>query len=168
MDERITECWRVDTSAAQPYRAEYLACVAAYLKRLQAESLRRRGEYVTPEKMAADPERYRKAYCAMLGRPLTEYGAYRDIPVKPVEDAYVGEDALCTIRRLRLDVGEGIVVYGMLMLPKEEFRSRTDKDLFVLYQHGGGGTPEVSAALTPLGPLNYNYAPRRIAARGAA
>ena len=166
MDERITNGYREDKTVSQPYRAGYLVCVEKYILKLQDESAQRRAEFITPEKLMADPEKYRQEYYSMLGKPLTEYDKYKDVPVELVEDTYVGEDSLCSIRRLRLDVGEGMIVYGLLFLPKEEFKAQTDKNLFVLYQHGGGGTPEVSASF--YGITNYNYAPRRIVARGAA
>ena len=165
MDECITNGYREDKAVSQPYRAGYLACVEQYLAKLQEESVQKRAEFITPEKLMDDPEKYRRQYCSMLGKPLTEYDKYRDVPVVPVEDTYVGEDSLCSIRRLRLDVGEGMIVYGLLFLPKEEYKAKTDKNLFVLYQHGGGGTPELSASF--YGVTNYSYAPRRIVARGA-
>jgi len=165
MDERITNGYREEREVAHPYRVGYLNSVKGYLQKLRGEADEKREAFVTPEKMAADPDGYRAKYMEMLGRPLTEYDKYKDVPVTLLEDTYVGEDELCTLRRMRLDVGEGLVMYGILYIPKPDIKAQTDKNLFVLYQHGGAGTPEMSGAFQ--GENNYNYAPRRIVARGA-
>ena len=146
---------------AQPYRAAYLDSVKAYLAKLQGEAAEKRAAFVTPEKLAQNPEFYRRAYYEMLGLPMTEYETLKKEPVTCVEDTFLTDDGICEIRRLRLAVHGDYIVYGILFLP----HVRAEDAPFVISQHGGGGTPELCSDFYESN--NYNHQTLRLIERGA-
>lgn len=150
-----------DKAVSQPYRAGYLASVKAYLAAAQAEAAAKRETFITPQKLAENPDFYRRAFYEMLGAPLTDYETHRQTPVRCVEDTPVSCDGECEIRRLRLAVLGDFTMYGILFLPK----NRAPDAPFVISQHGGAGTPELCSDF--FGDTNYNHQTRRLIARGA-
>ncbi|MBQ7983326.1 MAG: prolyl oligopeptidase family serine peptidase, partial [Clostridia bacterium] len=150
-----------DKAVSQPYRAGYLASVKAYLAAAQAEAAAKRETFITPQKLAENPDFYRRAFYEMLGAPLTDYETHRQTPVRCVEDTPVSCDGECEIRRLRLAVLGDFTMYGILFLPK----NRAPDAPFVISQHGGGGTPEVCSDF--YGDNNYNHQTPRLVKRGA-
>lgn len=91
----------------------------------------------------------------MLGVPR-----FHDMPLR-VERKKVGEDDFSEIYRLTLWLMDEIPFYAMLLLPKQMQK----KVPLVVFQHGGGGTPELAADF--YGKNNYNRG-RRVVERGAA
>ena len=150
-----------DAAVSQPYRAGYLESVKQYLAKLQGEAAEKRRAYITPERLAADPASYRRAFYEMLGTPLTEYETLKNISVVCVEDTFVADHELCEIRRMRLAVLGDYTVYGILFLPHE----RAEDAPFLISQHGGAGTPEVCSDF--FGNNNYNHQTMRLVQRGA-
>ena len=150
-----------EKEVSRPYRVGYLESVKGYLARLQGEAAEKRASFITPEKLAANPEHYRRAYYEMLGSPLTEYESLRQIPVTCAEDTLVFDDGVCEIRRMRLAVLGDYTVYGILFLPHD----RAEDAPFVISQHGGGGTPEVCSDF--YGHNNYNHQTPRLVDHGA-
>jgi len=150
-----------DKAVSRPYRVGYLDSVKHYLASLQNEAAEKRASFMTPQRLAQNPECYRRAYYEMLGAPLTEYAALKNEPVTCVEDTVVADTALCEIRRMRLAVLGDYTVYGILFLPHE----RAENAPFVTSQHGGAGTPEVCSDF--FGDNNYNHQTMRLLERGA-
>ena len=150
-----------DKEVSRPYRVGYLASVKSYLAKLQDAAAEQRAQFITPGRLAENPDFYRRAYYAMLGAPLTEYETLKNEPVVCVEDTYVGDDGMCEIRRMRLAVLGDYTVYGILFLPHD----RAEKAPFVISQHGGAGTPEVCSDF--FGDNNYNHQTMRLVERGA-
>ena len=146
---------------SQPYRAGYLASVQAYLDTARKQAENRRAAFITPERLAKDPDAYRKQFYKMLGSPLTEYEEYRKIPPVCLENTLVSNDGEVEIRRMRIEVMENFSLYGILFLPCD----RQPDAPFLLSQHGGHGTPEVCSDF--FGDTNYNHLTARLLARGA-
>ncbi|MCR5264011.1 MAG: prolyl oligopeptidase family serine peptidase [Clostridiales bacterium] len=157
-----------DKEVSLAYREHYLSSVNGYLARLRKESESKRRAFITPEKLAADPEGYRAKYRAMLGAPLTEYEAVKDEPVRVISDGRIDgvffdmDGGRYEMRRMRLGVLEDFEMYGILFLPEGGVK---EPSRFVISQHGGGGTPELCSDF--YGDTNYNHLTRRILSRGA-
>lgn len=158
----MAEQYREESSQSDSYRAGYLESVKSFLSREQARAEERRAAFITPEKLAADPEGYRARYLSMLGIPLSDYKTYAKDPVKVLEDTLVTRTETHELRRMRLEVTEGFAMYGILFLPLSGITENTP---FVLSQHGGLGTPEVCSDF--FGDNNYNHQTNRLLARGA-
>ena len=159
MEKRL---FQEDIAVSKPYRAGYLASVQGYVESERAKAMARRDAFMPPEKLAEAREDYRRQFCEMLGRPLSEYASYRDAPVKELEKTYVGEDDESEIYRLRLLVTEGYEMYGVLFLPRGGVTADTP---FLFSQHGNLGTPEYCSDFC--GGSNYNRMTRRLTERGA-
>ena len=150
-----------EQEVSRPYRTGYLESVKAYLSARQAEAAEKRASFITPARLAEDPDFYRRAYYEMLGAPLTEYETVRQTPVTCVEDTLVADDGVCEIRRMRFAVLGDYTVYGILFLPHD----RAEDAPFVISQHGGAGTPELCSDF--FGDSNYNHQTRRLLEHGA-
>jgi dienelactone hydrolase len=72
----------------------------------------------------------------------------------------VGEDAMCTVFRVWIEVVDGVDAYGIYLLPKK----RAPRAPLLIAQHGGGGNPE---AITDLDTrVNYHAFGREAVKRG--
>ena len=117
-----------DKAVSAGYREKYLSSVNSYLSRLKEESAEKRRSFVSPEKLAADPDGYREKYFAMLGAPLTEYAKAGEEPVRvisddPVDGVFFDMDGgRHLMRRMRLGVYGDFEMYGILFTP-ERFRA---------------------------------------------
>ena len=157
--------YREDPSVGTPYRNGYLASVRKYLQDLRDGAQEKRRRFIDPESLARDREGYRRAYCEMLGSPLTEYDSLRKTPVECRESTPVtvirSDAGDISVTRMRLAVLGDYEIYGLLFLPE-----RVGKDTpFVISQHGGAGTPELCSDF--YGDTNYNHQTRRVLERGA-
>ena len=155
MDEFYTE----PISASEPMRQCYVESIDRAEERLRADATARRNAWISPEKMAANPEFYRDAYREMLGIPTCQRVFGAGIPA--VTEMPVGEDSLCTIARLKVELAPDIFYTGLLLRPKHADGAVP----LVIGQHGGGGTPELCSDF--VGPNNYRHMVRRLLQRGA-
>ncbi len=156
MEYKNKKVWSESPEIADDYRRAYLDGINDFIKNkvIAAKDLRR--AFMPPEELVRDPERYRKEYYRTFGVPnLSE-----NPPV--VERKKVGEDDFSDIFRLKIWITPEIPFYAMLLMPKKA----DGKVPLVVFQHGGGGTPELAADF--YGENNYNKAGRRIAERGCA
>lgn len=149
------ELYTEEGDLGNPYRRAYLDGVLALIEQKHAEGRRvRDGRF---EALGENGEALRREYLAMLGQPLESYPT---IPPTATEQR-IGEDALCTLYRLKIEVTEGLPFYGILMLPHVAGRVP-----LVIAQHGGGGTPELCSDI--VGENNYTEFTKRALARGMA
>ncbi|MGG1515414.1 dienelactone hydrolase family protein [Paenibacillus oryzisoli] len=164
------QLYREREDAGNRHRAQQAEELTAWIAAEQRRSRERRASYFTPvytdlASYASSIERLRREFAAMLGFPLNELYIEGKEPVSPgkVEAAYdlIAEDALGTIYRVTLPVMEGLHAYGLF------FRPPGDGPFpLVIAQHGGQGTPEMTAGF--FGSVNYNDMTRRILRRGVA
>ena len=133
------------------YRTRYLNSIEQFIKKGYEKANSSR---CTPEMLSTNREEYRVRYKQMLGIP--EGGG-----VCPAADKkYVGEDSLCKIYRLSIEVMEDFYFYGMLFVPYN-----AEKAPLVIAQHGGGGSPEFCSDM--YGENNYSGFTKRALKKGA-
>ena len=147
--------WSDEPSVADPYRQAYLDGIKKYIENKTRAARDERRAFMPPEALVREPERYRDEYLKMLG-----VKRFNGAPT--VERELVGEDGYSYIYRLKIYLYPELPFYVMLLLPKE----RAGKAPLVVFQHGGGGTPELASDF--YGKNNYNHGVRRVVERGAA
>lgn len=143
------------------YRQLYADSINRYIDNLRIESVNKRKEFISPEKLSENPEKYRKLYYEMLGYPLCKY--IENLPVPAVRKEFVAEDDMGKIYRIMLEVIDGFTFEGLLFFPKNFCES--NKYSFVISQHGGSGTPELCSDF--YNGTNYTNMTRRVLERGA-
>jgi len=147
-----------EKSVSRPYRDQYLAGVNALIERRRHELTKVREEFITPEKLAADPVHYKMELVSCLGWPLTEYKHNYNPNVRK---SFVASDADAQIYRLEIEIFPELWFYGLLFIPYG-IEGRVP---LVLSLHGGQGTPELCSDLN--GENNYSHMTRRAIQRGA-
>lgn len=152
------EFYNESPEIGNPYRKDYVSSIENYIKALQDASAEIRENFMPTKDFLENIELYREKYKNMLGEPLASYKA----GVCPeAEEIDVGEDDLCTIKRVVVYALSGFKFYGMIFIPKK----RKEKAPLVIAQHGGGGTPELCSDIN--GKNNYSHMLRRVVQRGA-
>lgn len=141
---------------ADHYRKAYIDGIENFVKTMNQQGKAIRRDFMPPEELVKDSEKYRKLYYDMLGLNNIDTS---DCP--PVKKEYVASDDACDIFRLTVYITKEIPFYAMLLLPKG-----ATKVPLVITQHGGGGTPEL--CLDIYGKNNYNHMAQRVIDRGAA
>jgi hypothetical protein len=117
-----------------------------------------RGNYISPDKLVADNQKYRDAFINVLGFPLT-LKAYE---IQLLKKEYVATDKNVKIYRIQFLIFKKIKFYGLFF---EQIK--TSKDVpFVIGLHGGEGTPELVSSIY-MNSANYNHLVRRITDKGA-
>ena len=147
---------------ANSLRAEYRDSVDRYLEQLKNEDNAARRARFSSESFPAQQESLRQEFIAMLGKPLTEYETYSKT-VPSVTQTRIGCDEMAEIFRIQLEVMPGFFSYGLLFVPHEAIQPKMP---LVIFQHGGGGTPELCSDI--YGPNNYNRGLHRVLERGVA
>ena len=104
--------WSDEPSAADGYRRAYANGLGKYIENKIASARELRREYMPPEKLVENPEKYRTEYKAILGVP--------DFSRTPLtaEKELVGEDDFSQIYRIKILVTPEVPFYAMLLLPK--------------------------------------------------
>ena len=148
--------WSEEPNTADDYRRAYVEGLSKYVENQITSARNTRREFMPPDELAKDPEKYRAEYKKMLGLP-----DFSNVPLF-AEHKKVGEDDYSEIYRIKLWVTEEVPFYAMLLLPK----GKRDSSPLVIFQHGGGGTPELASDFH--GKNNYNHSVRRIVSRGFA
>lgn len=139
-------------------REEYREGVERFLDEAIGRANKAREEYITPEKLLADPEYYRGEFIKTLGYPLTE-----PIPcARLVRKDFVTSDGNVNIYRMQLEYFGYLKTYGIYFEQKENAKDAP----FVISLHGGAGTPELVSSIYN-GSANYNHQTRRVTDRGA-
>lgn len=152
------EPYKEDLSEGKRYRERMLGDLDAFLEKETARADRRRAAFVSPEKMAASRETYRRRFIRMLGFPLTRPGMPRG---RGAEREEVREEGDYLFSRMRVEICPGFWIYGIYAENRAPGRHP-----FVLAQHGGGGTPEVANGWV-MNSANYTHIARRARRAGA-
>lgn len=150
--------------AGNHFRATYFAQVQQLISQCRAESAIVRKQFFAPDYSSvpayeASLEPLRAAFRQMLGFPLIDTPSHDAEP--QVQETFVAEDALGRIFRLQIEALPGYQIYGLLYLPHG-----ASPHQLVISQHGGGGTPELTAGF--IDSANYNDMTRRLVRRGFA
>ena len=135
---------------ADTNRQDYVDGVNAFIERMNAEGKVKRREFMPPEELVKDPEKYRNLYIDMLG--INKFPS-DDLP--KVKKEYVASDDISDIYRLTVYITKEIPFYAMLVIPKDAPKPYP----VMIAQHGGGGTPEL--CLDYNGKNNYNHMAQR-------
>ena len=155
MEYKGKQIYSEEPSIADAYRQAYVDGINEFIKNKISEAKNLRREFMPPKELVKNHDRYRNEYKKMLGVP--EF-----LDTAAVERTKVGEDDFSNIFRLKIWLTPEIPFYAVLLIPKKT----DDKVPLVVFQHGGGGTPELAADF--YGKNNYNKAGRRIVERGCA
>ena len=144
-----------DISAGNPYREQYLLGIGKILEEKILEANRKRDEF--DKLLARDIDGFRGELVKALGWPLTEY---KKDGIPNVKNTLVASENGMDIIRVQLEIMPGLWYYGIL------FKKGSKKCPFVLSQHGGAGTPEITAGLYTredgCDSANYNDMTRRV------
>lgn len=136
-----------------PLRKDYLNGINCFIEKTLACAMRKRAEYITPEKLAKARERYRKEYLDMLGYPLNT----EDIRLERGEKTFVSERNGVKIYRTVITAA-GIPIYGM-------YFEVAKNAPFIVCIHGGEGSPELISGVH-LDSSNYGHLAQRLVERG--
>ena len=136
-----------------PLRKDYLNGINCFIEKTLACAMRKRAEYITPEKLAKARERYRKEYLDMLGYPLNT----EDIRLERGEKTFVSERNGVKIYRTVITAA-GIPIYGM-------YFEVAKNAPFIVCIHGGEGSPELISGVH-LDSANYGHLAQRLVERG--
>lgn len=139
------------------YRQDYVCGITAFLKNEKKRQESERVNYITPEKLKANPEKYRKDFVSMLGFPLN---IPKEIPT--VEKLYVTTDKNVKIFRMVFTFFGYLKFYGIYF----EQVNQDENTPYIICQHGGEGTPELISSMH-FDSSNYNHMARRVTDRGA-
>ncbi|MBI2432244.1 MAG: acetylxylan esterase [Candidatus Hydrogenedentes bacterium] len=122
-----------------PLRQEQYNQVGKYVQEQIAQAPAKRAQFFQPD--YSSPEAYRastvplrEALCRRIGFPPPGVKEGTEARYEPV-----AEDGYSTIYRMRLEVLDGVEVYGILWIPKD----LQGKAPLLICQHGGGGNPEL-------------------------
>ncbi|MBD2846332.1 dienelactone hydrolase family protein [Paenibacillus sp. IB182496] len=166
---REGQLYREPEDAGNRYRAAQLDEMETWIAAQQRQSADRRARYFTPDyadcaAYAASTTSYRQDLADLLGLPSAVLEAQSLLqPAASGEARYeqVAADELGTVYRVTIPVAEGLHAYGLFLRPPG-----AGPFPLVVAQHGGQGTPELTAGF--FGSANYNDMTRRIVRRGAA
>lgn len=143
--------------AADNLRRDYVEGIDAFIKRLNSEGKQKRREFMPPEDLVSNPEKYRKLYLEMLG-----LNKLNDTDLPAAKKVYVASDDVSDIYRLTVYIAKEVPFYAMLVIPKNVKGPMP----LMIAQHGGGGTPEL--CLDYNGKNNYNNMAQRALEKGYA
>ncbi len=145
-----------DRQISAPYRDAYRRGIERLVAERRAEADACRRAYVSPERMAADQDAYRRDLIELLGWPLTE--PREGTPRVTVCEERPYEEGIL-MRRLQIEALPGVPFYGILFIP-----DRPGPKPLVISQHGGGATPEQTADMHR--PNKYKDMTARLARAG--
>lgn len=156
MEYKGKKLYHGDVHDGDRYRQEYADSITRLIEKKANEAYKIREDFMPPEKLIQNADHYRNEYLKMIGYPFD-----LDSDKAPkCETEYVGEDDMCKLYRLSIEVFEDFRFYGVLMIPN----GLSGKASLVIAQHGGGGTPETCSDM--YNDNNYNYFTKRALERG--
>ena len=134
------------------YRKKYVDSIGRFIQKSYEEAAKKRKARFTADNFLSKQEDYRREYIRMLGIPPHT----QEIP--KVKSKFVGQDGLCNIFRLSIEVLEDFYFYGILFVPQGAAHAP-----LVIAQHGGGGSPEFCADMC--GENNYSHFTKKALAK---
>lgn len=140
-----------DISKAKVYRSGYLDSVKNIAKIQEGILSEKRNDYMNPQLLKNDRERYLNDFREIIGNPLFDRKVKND-----VQKIFVGIDGQGYIYRLVFNFEKDIKFYGMLFVP---FDAKEELPLVVAI-HGGEGTPELMSDI--YGDNYYSHITRRL------
>lgn len=140
------------------FRSEYEQTLTAFIDAKLNERKATRQEFLTPEKLKANPEFYRELYVKTLGYPLDEP---RVTPTL-IKKEFIASDKGVNIYRMQFSCFGGIKFFGLYFEQTENKQSAP----FIMAFHGKEGTPELCSSIY-MDSSNYNHMVRRATDRGA-
>lgn len=147
--------YKEDIAAGNNFRGEYVSGIEKLLEKKQQEANLKRDSF--DEELVKDIEGHRGELIEKLGWPLTEY---KKDSVPNVKQEFVTHDGDIDILRIQIEVMPDLWYYGIL------FKKGDEKRPFVISQHGGAGTPEITAGMFKredgCDSANYNDMTRRV------
>lgn len=146
-----------DISRASTYRHGYLESVLGVIRQMNEEKKADRDEYITPEKLKRNREKYLSDFKKILGDPLFDRKRMVD-----VQKIFVACDGQGYIYRTVFSFEKNIKFYGMLFVPFDV----KGKIPLVVAVHGGDGTPELMSDI--YGENYYSHITRRLLERNVA
>ena len=146
-----------DIRISQKYRSAYAEGIRRLIEERRIEADEVRKTFASPERVAAQPELYRKQLRQTLGWPLTN-SAREESRLTVCEEKMLEQGIL--LQRVQIEVLSGLPFYGILLIPQKQ----EGKMPLVISQHGGWGTPEQTADLHT--PNNYKGMSLRLAREG--
>ncbi len=156
MEYKGKKLYHGDVHDGDRYRQEYYDSINRLIERKFAEKEKVRDSFMPPEKLVENQDFFRTEYLKMIGFPFD----LMSDKIPYVDTVYVGEDDMCKLYRLSVEVCDDFRFYGVLMIP----HGISGKAPLVIAQHGGGGTPETCSDM--YNENNYNYFTKRALERG--
>lgn len=151
------DLYREDIEKAKVYRQGYLDSVKNLALFSASELEKGRCDYITPEKLEENREKYVADLKEIIGRPLFDRRQKCE-----VSKIFVGLDGQGYIYRLVFTFEKGIKFCGLLFSPFDA----TEKLPLVIAIHGGDGTPELISDI--YGENYYSHITRRLLDRKVA
>jgi len=152
--------YQEERKASLPFREDYHHGIKAAIRARRDEVDVIRRAYITPEKVAADREAYRRDLVSFFGWPLTEFDSLDKAPMAVRKSLRCSED-FADVYSMQFEVLPNLWFYGLYY----EAKNAKEKLPFVFVQHGGAGTPETIGEMW--GSSNYNGIVERVMAKGA-
>ena len=139
------------------YRRGYLNSVLAVADAEAEKIAQNRKEYISPEKLWENREKYLGDFKKILGNPLFDRKVKNE-----VSKIYLGMDGQGYIYRLVFKFEKNIEFCGLLFVPFDV----KEKTPLVVALHGGAGTPELMSDM--YGENYYSHITRRLLDRKVA
>ena len=146
-----------DESRASVYRHNYLESVLNLAQSVSDIERSKREEYITPEKLKNNREKYLSDFKKVIGEPLFDRSVKNE-----VQKLFVACDEQGSIYRLVFSFEKGIKFYGLLFVP---YDAKSEKLPLITAIHGGEGTPELISDI--YGKNYYSHITRRLLERKA-
>ena len=146
-----------DENRASVYRHSYLESVLKFAESTSDIRKKERENYITPEKLKVNREKYLSDFKSVIGTPLF----YRTVK-NEVQKVFVSCDEQGSIYRLVFNFEKGIKFYGLLFVP---YDAKSEKLPLITAIHGGEGTPELISDI--YGKNYYSHITRRLLERNA-
>ncbi len=154
----MVEIYTEPLSNSEGSRQIYANSVLNATRALQYYAQKLRKEDVTPKRLAQNREHYRKDYIKMLGIDMLKEVFGTQLP--DCKSTVVGEDSLCKIQRLQLEIAPNVYFTGLLLTP----HTVNNNNPLCIMAHGGGGSPELCCDI--VGQNNYGGTVRRVLSKG--
>lgn len=149
-----------ERNASLKFRRDYFDGINNIIAARRVEIDKKRAQYISPERVAADRDKYRRELVGFLGWPLTKYDSLASGDMKIRKEKRFETDG-AVVWSMQFEILPDAWFYGLFY----ENKNPAVKTPFVVAQHGGAGTPETIAEMWGLS--NYTLIPERLVSRGA-